>query len=384
MLSTPIAICLFIFTSIFTLVQGAAIESKFVKFDLEHKVDHELIEKRGLNRAALTDRYSYFLTTVQVGSNKQSVQLLVDSGSSDMFVIDSKACPLCSLGTFTQSQSKSFKNLNQKFSLNYGSGVATGIWGTDTVNVGSVSINNQRLAVASQHPTQFGVFGVGFSPDVIKINPSYPNFAKNLKTSGKISRIAYSFFAGLHGKNNGHLLFGAVDFGKISGGLKKVAMAAGTSPKITLNGINLKSSYAGIKPCSLASPKVDMLVDTGTSFTVIPTQAFNNLTKSLKATKTNGNYYVDCGLMNQNIQLDFNFSNTHINVNLKDLIYQTSATQCMLGVQGSGNMYIFGADALRSVYMVFDLEGRSYYIGQANQNSNTENIKQITNAVPTN
>lgn len=56
----------------------------------------------------------------------------------------------------------------------------------------------------------------------------------------------------------------------------------------------------------------------------------------------------------------------------------------MLGVQGSGNMYIFGADALRSVYMVFDLEGRSYYIGQANQNSNTENIKQITNAVPTN
>lgn len=103
---------------------------------------------------------------VSVGSNKQEQQVVLDTGSSDFWVVDSSAsCQKGNCkqyGTFDPHSSTSFKSLGSSFSIGYGDKSSSiGTWGQDTIYLGGTSITNQRFADVTSTSVNQGILGVG-------------------------------------------------------------------------------------------------------------------------------------------------------------------------------------------------------------------------------
>ncbi|KAJ7916770.1 aspartyl protease [Mycena leptocephala] len=89
---------------------------------------------------------SYF-STIQIGTPAQTFNVILDTGSSDLFVLDT-SCRQCSdAPLFDSSKSSTFsqQTTNQPTIISYGSGSVEGFIGTDTVSMGSFSVSSQTF-----------------------------------------------------------------------------------------------------------------------------------------------------------------------------------------------------------------------------------------------
>ncbi|KAJ6498541.1 acid protease [Mycena vitilis] len=112
---------------------------------------------------------SYF-STIQIGTPAQAFNVILDTGSSDLFVLDS-SCQGCSNAPlFDSSKSSTFsqQSTNRPTILSYGSGSAEGFIGTDTVSMGSFSVSSQTFVTVEQidrdliDGTVSGLIGLAF------------------------------------------------------------------------------------------------------------------------------------------------------------------------------------------------------------------------------
>ncbi|GMG56236.1 unnamed protein product [Ambrosiozyma monospora] len=109
-----------------------------------------------------------YVMNVTIGSNKEEIQLQIDTGSSDFWVIGSNNtwCKTgsdsthdCSVyGTFDSSKSTTWKNTGVDFAIMYQDGTgANGTWGTDNVEISGVDISDVYIAVSDEASENFGV-----------------------------------------------------------------------------------------------------------------------------------------------------------------------------------------------------------------------------------
>lgn len=98
-----------------------------------------------------------YAASVSIGSPAQSFLLILDTGSSDLWVAGSQCTTqTCrSLTTFTTGSSSSYATSQAPFSITYGSGAAQGIISQDTVAMGGFSVNQQGFGKSS--PSKFVV-----------------------------------------------------------------------------------------------------------------------------------------------------------------------------------------------------------------------------------
>ncbi|GMF07252.1 unnamed protein product [Ambrosiozyma monospora] len=199
-----------------------------------------------------------YVMNVTIGSNKEQIQLQIDTGSSDFWVIGSNNtwCETggdsthdCSIyGTFDASKSTTWKDTGVDFSIVYQDGTgANGTWGTDNVEISGVDISDVYIAVSDEASENFGVLGIGYrndesTADARNENPfTYDNLPISLKNQGLISKNAYSIY--LDDKtqtNTANLLFGAIDHSKYYGRLGLIPIASdSTELDIILNSVSL-------------------------------------------------------------------------------------------------------------------------------------------------
>ncbi|KAJ7240855.1 aspartic peptidase domain-containing protein [Mycena haematopus] len=89
---------------------------------------------------------SYF-STVQIGTPAQTFNVILDTGSSDLFVLDT-SCDSCSIAPlFDSSKSSTFsqQTSTRPTVISYGSGSVEGFIGTDTVSMGSFTVSSQAF-----------------------------------------------------------------------------------------------------------------------------------------------------------------------------------------------------------------------------------------------
>jgi hypothetical protein len=150
---------------------------------------------------------------VTVGTPPQSLAVLFDTGSSDLWVpsVSANVCKekLCDQGSFDSSQSSSFLSLQEEFFGVYGSTNASGEYITETVQVGSASFTNFTMALANHSTNQTqGIMGVGYPFGEAKLfNDILSGKVKNITQAeadltltiieqmvlnGYINRVAYS------------------------------------------------------------------------------------------------------------------------------------------------------------------------------------------------
>ncbi|KAJ7621353.1 acid protease [Roridomyces roridus] len=95
---------------------------------------------------------SSYLGQVSIGTPPQAFTVILDTGSSDLFVLDT-SCDQCSSGgpVFDATKSSSFQQTsNQPTEIDYGSGSVAGFVASDTVTMGSFSTQSQGFLIAEQ------------------------------------------------------------------------------------------------------------------------------------------------------------------------------------------------------------------------------------------
>lgn len=307
-------------------------------------------------------------------------------------------------GSFETKDSDSF-HLNSTaptFSILYGDGTsAQGFWGTDKVKFNNHTVSDVSFAVVNETDSTFGVLGIGLAglETTYSLGSSdaytYENFPLRLVSEGTINKNLYSLYLNEASSLTGSVLFGAVDHAKYSGTLQTVPVI-NIYPNYYQKPIRLDVVLDSIKLEDLSSnvtvstTSIAALLDSGTTFTYLPSSILSSFTKSLSATYVSsyGMYLVSCDYNKDSLYAIFDFSGVEIKVPLSDMIvkYRTS---CYLGVleQTSSSsslsvLYaILGDNFLRNAYIVYDLEDYEISLAQANY-TDDEDIEVVTLSVP--
>ncbi|KAK0736256.1 aspartic peptidase domain-containing protein [Apiosordaria backusii] len=157
-----------------------------------------------------------YLSPINIGG--QTINVDFDSGSADLWVFSTELPKGSTAGhqLFNISKSKTFKTVpNESFTIKYGDGsTAAGSVGTDTVEVGGVTVTNQAVGVATSVSPAFvadvpnnGLFGLAFS----KLNQVKPTKQKTFFDNVMSSLAEPLWTADLRKGSVGAYEFGHID-----------------------------------------------------------------------------------------------------------------------------------------------------------------------------
>lgn len=358
---------------------------------------------------------TFYIATLNVGSNGDKNEVLVDTGSSDLWVMESNViCRYSSnmkrevddserlqsnrlqrkdlnecltFGSFSPQKSTTFKNdtsagafyieyLDNTYSLGY--------WGTDNVKIDNVEIKDVYFAVANFTATNSGVLGIG--PKFMESsNVEYANLPYTLKNQGIIQKVAYSVYLNESDSNHGTILFGAVDLSKYTGPLMTLPVIEDDyfgnveGLQILLSGLFFSDGKGNVQV--MCNYTLDTLLDTGSTLSYLPSDTILKIASVLNGVYMGGSYRVDCNINSDSV-LIFDFNGQQINVPISSFILEDGNGYCFLGIVESQSSYSLGDNFIRSVYMVVNLEDNEISLAQASYSDAKENIEIISDSVP--
>ncbi|KAG0305938.1 hypothetical protein BGZ98_003268 [Dissophora globulifera] len=299
--------------------------------------------------------------TVSVGTPAQDFKLDFDTGSSDIW-FPSSTCTTsgCTAhAQFNSKKSSTYKKDGRPWSVSYGDGsTASGILGTDVVNVGGISVS-QTIGLATDESSQFasgpsdGLFGLGFNS--LESVSGVKTFMDNAIAQGVLEQPVISVFMPSVRRNGGvggEYLFGGIDKSRFSGDLTYVPVSQEGYWQIAIddvgyNGQSLGQSSQGI-------------VDTGTTLVIVSDDAAKAIHDSIDGASNdpNNGWVVPCSLKDSSDNVSFTMGGTAFNVPLADLAYEDlgdGSGNCFSGVQGGQNdLWILGDVFIKNNYCVFD------------------------------
>lgn len=391
--------------------------------------DDDDVLKRSTLEIPISNEEYFYTMNISVGTPPQNIEVLLDTGSSDLWVmgagnpyctqtgIDNSTYNSdnefdCSMGLFNSSDSSSFEYINDDFYIHYGGNTfAQGIFGNDTITLlDEVSVTEVGLAVANLANASHSTLGIGYKANEATIDEAspfeYDNFPVRLFKRGYIQSTSYSIYLEQPSSPGGTILFGALDTAKFTNGLWSIpliniysqSLSEPATLTIGLEKITLEDgSCSGAQRTLFTNGTIDALLDTGTSYTYLPSDIANDILTYLGASyNSEAGYILPCSEV-ENFKgqyLVYYFSGVPIKVYLSDLFYQVTYTdgtqftvdgedQCQPGIAayGSGDQAILGDSFLRAVYLVVDLDLYEIALGQAAYTDESD-IYSIDSSIP--
>jgi len=289
---------------------------------------------------------------------------------------------------------------------------ATGDYALDTFHIGGVSVSNLQFGVGLVSTSEEGIMGIGFKTNeaqtVLGKEP-YDNLPYLMEKQGLINSVAYSVWLNDLDAATGQILFGGIDTQKYHGSLatipidKRSGETAASEFLITLTGITLTNAAGANKTIVDASSSgIAVLLDTGASFTYLPTAVANDLASAIGATYNAafGGPTLPCSKRSLPGTINFEFSGVTIKVPLDEFVVDAVGTDgtsyidsntgeqiCFFGILGadSSSSSTLGDTFQRSAYVVYDLSNEEISLAQTNFNATSSHILEIKsgkNGVP--
>ncbi|KAI1264052.1 aspartic peptidase domain-containing protein [Xylariaceae sp. FL1019] len=364
---------------------------------------------------------SAYYANVSVGTPPQMVYLVVDTGSADVWVLDSHA-DLCQssllqakygecLATYDPEKSDSYKvAVEDGFNITYADlNSAAGDYIKDDFHIAGATVSALQMGLASNTTINSGVLGIGFDTSESTLD-IYPNIVTLLVRQGLIDAEAYSLFLDDLDAEQGTILFGGIDTEKYTGELKVVdILPDGFTGKITSFSVALTSlaiSPPDADEQSVLTEPISVVLDSGTTLTYLPEDVAADIYDAVGAIDDSvgtGLVYISCSVVDsdkwKDTTFDFQFDKKDgplIRVGLADLVINNVADfvsqgfqipndlpfddPCSFGIQSLEGYYLLGDTFLRSAYVVYDLTNRQIGLAQANPGSDSSNILEINKA----
>jgi len=324
---------------------------------------------QGVNLLVDQDYDSGYYGSLAIGTPPVSYNVLLDTGSADLWVAGSNCGTSCgSTPTFDPSASSTFKNQSQSFFDQYGQGAAQGYLGSDTVQMAGFSVDNQAFGIVgaiSMDLVQTPVSGLlGLAWETISSSRSVPMW-QTLASSGawdqpimslQLTRYtndtqANSLEPGgefTMGYVNTSLYTGDIDWQSIAG---EPSFWLQTMSFLTVQGSNI----------SLGS-SVNAAIDSGTTNIAGPSDAIKSIYSLIPGSQSasgewQGYYSYPC---DTKVNVEFNFGGQTWPMSSADFEYtRISSSQCIGALfeadsGGSGRPdWVVGDAFLKNVYSVF-------------------------------
>ncbi|KAF2799012.1 acid protease [Melanomma pulvis-pyrius CBS 109.77] len=315
-----------------------------------------------------------FLSPVNVGG--QILNLDFDSGSSDlwMFSTDLPQAAIAGHSAFDASKSTTFKQIEgAQFSISYGDGSgAAGTVGTDVVNIGGVTVENQAVELANAVSRSFvqdtntdGLVGLAFSKlntvnDGVKKTPQktfFDNVMPNLDLP--------VFTADLDPDGTGVYEFGKIDSSKFVGDMAWIPVNASSgfwqfdSAKFAVDGVEMKNA-AGSKA----------IADTGTSLLLVDQEVADAYYAKVTGAQNNaqvGGFIYPCSakLPDISVAIGSTYMATIPGNQVTFATVDDANTTCFGGVQGNGGagLQIYGDTMFKAQFVAFNGGNQSLGFG---------------------
>jgi phytepsin len=236
------------------------------------------------------DSYSdaQYYGTVTLGTPPQSFLVLFDTGSSNLWVPSSQ-CPLwqisCDLhAKYDSSKSSTYKANGTTFSIEYGTGAASGFLSNDNLGIGGAVVMNQQFAEITAEPgitflaAEFdGILGLGFeSISVDAVTPVW----YNLLSQNLVSQPVFSFWLNRDPNapngQGGELVLGGADPNHYTGTFAYVPLTNETYWEFSVDSIAVASTTYCTNCRAIA--------DTGTSLLAGPSAIVAQIQAQIGAT----------------------------------------------------------------------------------------------------
>ncbi|KAG2076958.1 aspartic proteinase from Irpex Lacteus [Suillus decipiens] len=280
--------------------------------------------------------------------------------------------------------------------VNYGSGSFSGTEFLDTITLGSgVTITNQSIGVASNSSNLTGVDGIlGLGPVGLtqgtlmnSLTTTIPTVSDNLYSQGTISQDVFSVSfepSSSQAETTGELTFGGTDGTMYTGNITYTPITA-TSPASTYWGINESITYGNTTILNSTAG----IVDTGTTFILIATDALAKYQSATGATKDEATGYLVISSANYSAlqNLDFNIGNETYTLTPNAQIWPRSLNSQIGGTSdliylvvndlgttsGQGFDFINGYAFLQRFYAVFDTTNSQFGLATTSFTNATTN-----------
>ncbi|CCL99647.1 uncharacterized protein FIBRA_01667 [Fibroporia radiculosa] len=348
------------------------------------------LRKRGLDMSMPLINQGYdmaYIGTVSVGSPPQTFQIVMDTGSSDLWLA-STSCASCPLDTpgYNLSASSTYKNTTiasltsistNEISIQYNGGVVLGALASDTVSMAGFTVDPQTFLVANAvsgnvlSPNVSGIMGLAFQG--LSATDAVP-FWQALVNNGQLSSPEMAFYLtrvidnpnATENMPGGVFTLGGTNSSLYTGDVEYITLAdssALTFWLLTVQNVTIQGSPIKISTGNAATASID----TGTSLIGAPQDAVEAIYKMVPGSRALGGNYTGfysfpCSTL---VNVSVSFGGQLWPISPEDMnwgpIGQTE-TQCMGGIFSldvvspsatGGPDWIFGDAFMKNVYSVF-------------------------------
>ncbi|KAG2142917.1 acid protease [Suillus bovinus] len=332
-------------------------------------------QKRGAGENLLVNQGfdTSFYGSLAVGTPPYAFDVILDTGSSDMWIASSACQSACAgTGNFDSAKSSTFQDMNRSFSITYDKGYAAGTIGQDVVQMAGFTISHQTFGVVTTTAANFlqnpvtGIFGLAWQS--LAVSGAMP-FWQALASNGQWSQPLMAFHltrflndsrAGqlepggsfTMGYANESLYTGTIDYQDIPNGQASYWLQQITSMTVQGKSISLPSgsaSYAAI--------------DTGTTLVAGPAASIAAIYAQIPGSQPvtgswEGFYSYPCDTA---VVVEISFGGPHWTISPGDFAFASTAStpnECYgafyaIPTSDGTPSWILGDTFLKNVYSVF-------------------------------
>lgn len=315
---------------------------------------------------------SSYYGSIALGTPPVAYNVILDTGSADLWVADSSCSQNCQgIQTFNTSSSSTYTNLTEAFSIKYGSGSASGALATDVVQMAGFQVNEQVFATCDVVSANLlgapvsGLMGLGWQ--ALSASGSVP-FWQSLYQANALDEPLMAFYlTRFVNETNAQSLepggvftLGTTNTSLYTGQIDYQNVVSTTYWTLTLSNLTVNSNSVALPSGSSSQAAID----TGTTLVGGPSaqisELFAQIPGSAPGTGNYEGYYTYPCSTTVNVALSFGGQSWSISPDDFKLT-ELSNNQCLGGFfelsstqSGSSEVtWIVGDTFLKNVYSVF-------------------------------
>lgn len=346
-----------------------ALEEKYKISATNHR------RESGFNLLTNQNADSSYFGSLAIGTPPVSYNVILDTGSSDLWLASDTPSSQVSQGipTFNPSASETFVSLNTSFQIKYGTGSASGTLGMDRIQMAGFQVENQVFGVVSTFASNMldapvsGILGLGFQS--IATSRAVPFWETLARSQGSLDEPVMAFHlsrfvdddSARNAEFGGSFTIGTVNSSLYTGDIDYQDIPDGKVNYWTLELTGLTAQTTDIE---LPDDQSYAAIDTGTTLVGGPpdiiAQLYATIPGSAPGTGDYAGYYTYPCDTTVDISLRFGSSSISWPISPSDFqLIKLSPDTCLgaffvlKSTGGTSPTWIIGDTFLKNVYSVF-------------------------------